>query len=159
MGVNVKKHWTIVIAILLILNVIFIYINLSGESEIEPLIEQTVSNSKSGIYEGIRTSIFTEAELAELADKLPNLANSINVRLPGVNYFMTRNESGNINKYELTFTVDGSYENIRGFIYKIETYPKYMRIDSLTLNKANGDGSNISIAMKVSLYSSNGYSI
>ena len=149
----IRKNYEPVISVLVIMNVVLFLVNSGMERKIIPLLEKSICGGNLAVCRQADDSIFSKREIIGLAKKLPELAHDIKVNLPSISYAFTKNDSNSFDKYELSFSVDGSYENIRKFIYRIETYPKFMRIDSLTLNRAGQAGS-IGIGLKVSTYAS-----
>jgi len=69
---------------------------------------------------------------------------------PSLDYSTSSAKKGTITSYELTITAEGSYNNLKNFISRLEKIKRVSRIDSLTLSK-NLDG-NLSASFKLIVY-------
>jgi Tfp pilus assembly protein PilO len=50
------------------------------------------------------------------------------------------------------FTLSGDYDDIRGFIYELETWPNFVVIDNVVLAEGMGANSPLSLSLEVSTY-------
>ena len=57
-----------------------------------------------------------------------------------------------LEKLEITFTVEGGYEDIRRFIYDVETAPAFVVIDSLEIEQGRDAGKPVVLQLGLSTY-------
>lgn len=91
-----------------------------------------------------------EKEIVNLISQLTKLGTKLNVTVPGIHYTPLKENIGYKN-LSFALTVIGDYENIRRFIYSIETMRKFIYIESLTL-KRSGENNKLIIELQVSTF-------
>lgn len=94
-----------------------------------------------------------EKEIIKLVSELPNLAKASNLKISSIRYEPFRKESkSSFKKLSFSIPVDGSYADIREFIYRIENLRKLIRIESISLRKEREEPAIVGVELYVSTY-------
>jgi Tfp pilus assembly protein PilO len=84
--------------------------------------------------EQFRKLLLTKNEFAKrVVNHLSDTAKRLNLSLPDVSYKPDETQEGRLTKMNFSFTISGSYEALRRFIYAIETSSDFLIIEDLDL--------------------------
>lgn len=97
-------------------------------------------------------SLKSERDADRLIVDLPEMANKCNVKVPVRKFEPFKSEYGIYKKLVFSIPVEGRYDDIRKFIYKIETLSRFIRIESLSLKKSGLESPDINIDIKAGAY-------
>ncbi|MEW6089105.1 MAG: type 4a pilus biogenesis protein PilO [bacterium] len=89
-------------------------------------------------------------EITRLIRELPNIAEKTGVKVSGVKYQLIKDEG--YNRLSFSLPVEGSYSEIRRFIYEIETMRKVIWIERLAIKTSYSMREELSIQLTMSTY-------
>ncbi|MEK6645877.1 MAG: type 4a pilus biogenesis protein PilO [Candidatus Firestonebacteria bacterium] len=102
---------------------------------------------------GFYSIIPKEKEMIRLVSELPNLAKNSNLKISSIKYQpFKKEEQSSFKKLSFSIPVEGNYNNIRKFVYKIENLRKLIKIESISLKKEKEGSDIIGVELYVSTY-------
>ena len=59
---------------------------------------------------------------------------------------------GTLERLRISLNLEGGYDNIRAFIYQLDTAPEFVVLDNVRLRQAGGDAGGLELAVQLSTY-------
>lgn len=72
-------------------------------------------------------------ELVNLMGRLTKLAGSLNLKVPGTDYQPSEIKGTGLTKVTVQMGVEGAYNNIRRFVYELESMRRFLVVERLSL--------------------------
>ena len=102
--------------------------------------------------EQFRKILLTKNEFAKgVINHLSEVAKRLNLDLPTVSY-KPGDEKERLTKMDFSFTVSGSYDSLRRFIYAIETSSDFLIIEDLELAQHSKDAGSLQLQLRLATY-------
>jgi Tfp pilus assembly protein PilO len=91
-------------------------------------------------------------EFSKAIASLADIAKRHRVAVPSISYQQVALDQKGFSKVSFSFTVSGRYEDIRRFIYTLETSKGFLIIEDMVLETSSKSGARVEIQMKVSAF-------
>ena len=101
------------------------------------------------LFAGLLSGIPAQKDMPLLVKELVQMARRLNLAVDTINYDIPRRESGELAMLSFSFPVEGSYSNIKRFIYDVETSGRLIGIQDLNLESDKGK---VKLQMKLMIY-------
>ncbi|HBG46362.1 MAG TPA: hypothetical protein DDW94_05160 [Deltaproteobacteria bacterium] len=157
-------HVAIAVAIVVIIsNFIFSGTVLKGQeikaAELEMRageLRAAVSGKGSGLYDVARTESFINGlpeskDLTRILDETFQSARQHDLVVHSADY-SPESRDGSFSRYSFAFPVEGSYKDIKKFLYDIETSRRPIAIDEVNLASGKAGDSRIVLKLRMSVY-------
>jgi hypothetical protein len=105
----------------------------------------------SAFYKEVLPSSHAEARQATFL-RLTQLAEQHHLEQARRNTDPTQEKDSNLARLEISMTLEGNYDDIRRFIYHVETGSDFIVIDSIALRQGEDVGSPLTLALELSTY-------
>lgn len=91
-------------------------------------------------------------DFTRVMSEVYNKAEQLDLALDSASYQHTNIKNTSIVKITISWPVEGSYEDIKRFIYYLETSPRSFIIENLSLGNKKGSGNGVSLQLSVAAY-------
>lgn len=102
-------------------------------------------------YAQFRALLPSLRNFSELIGDLYGLANKSNLEISQIGYVQKELPESDIMSYALKFTLTGSYDELKRFIYGLEESKRLVAIEQISLNAAKGDEGDSLVTLSLSL--------
>jgi len=100
------------------------------------------------VYEHIPT----RDKLSDLVLDISSLARNAGIEVAHVSYKPEKIENVNLLGYTLSFTVNGSYRQLKKFIHSLESSPRIIILDSIGLDDSGSKSGEIALQLTLTTY-------
>jgi len=111
--------------------------------------EAVLFKKQSPFFAGVLAGIPTQKDMPLLVKELVQTARRQKLTVAAINYDIPRRESGELAMLSFSFPVEGSYSDIKRFIYDVETSDRLIGIQELGLDSDKG---RVKLQMKLITY-------
>lgn len=102
-------------------------------------------------YEQVLPGTLSAAQRATYVS-LAQLARDTNLRLSRRVAAAGHERGGSLDRLEIDIALEGDYQDVRQFIYRLETGPSFVVVDNLTLEQGMTEGDVLRLSLKLSTY-------
>lgn len=99
---------------------------------------------------GLKAGIPTQKDMPLLVKELGQTAKRLHLSVAAINYDIPRQSQEGLTMLSFSFPAEGSYPDIKRFIYEIETSGRLLAIEGLDLGR--DQGSRVKLQMKLMTY-------
>ncbi len=92
------------------------------------------------------------SDLTGLIEELFNMAHRAGLEIDRIGYDPRKLEERPLLAYSLMFSVSGNYEQLKSFVYDIETSSRLITLDEITLSGAGGGDRPVSLNLRFTTY-------
>jgi len=83
---------------------------------------------------------------------LAQLARQCNLRVVRRTADEGQERGSELDRLQVALVLEGQYEDVREFVYRLETAPEFVIIDDVTIDQARDGGTNLMLKMQLSTY-------
>jgi Tfp pilus assembly protein PilO len=84
--------------------------------------------------------------------RLNQLAREAGITLRDLQTNLRPQRDSTLDRFEITIALEGSYDNLRAFIYQLDTAPEFVVIDDVSLSDREGERGAVELSMRLSTY-------
>jgi type IV pilus assembly protein PilO len=92
------------------------------------------------------------SDLTGLIEELFNMAHNAGLEIDRIGYAPQKLQERPLMGYTLMFSVSGSYEQLKSFVYDIETSPRLITLDEIALSGAGEGDRSVSLNLRFTTY-------
>jgi len=141
---------SIVFAVLVCINLALLYFFLApstaglktGEAKVAEFrrrhAEAVLFNEQKPLFAGLQAGIPAQKDMPLLVKELEQMAKKLNLAVAAINYDIPRRESGELAMLSFSFPVEGTYPDIKRFIYEVETSGRAIGIQNVNMESDKG---------------------
>lgn len=102
--------------------------------------------------EKFREELPTEGELTSILSEVFEAAGRNGIKIPSGAYSPALSGQGRASQYVFTLPVEGRYADLKKFLYELESNPRPLVVEEVTLSDSRAGESSIGLGIKISVY-------
>jgi Tfp pilus assembly protein PilO len=104
------------------------------------------------LLDEFKSRMLSSDELSNVVGDIYSIARQNGLSIDNASYAPTDVADTDMSRYTISFPIEGKYKDIKKFIYDIETLAGLIVIDEISLSRAGGRRSTVTLRMKVSTF-------
>lgn len=90
-------------------------------------------------------------QVVRVGGELKQVAANLALRMPSIAYQPDPNKDADLLRVRLTLSVEGTYEQVRRFLYELEKRRQYLVVEQMGLTEQRGQAATSQVAMQLGL--------
>lgn len=111
--------------------------------------EAVLFKKQRSLFAGIKAGIPAQKDMPILVKELVQTARRLNLSVASIKYDMPRRAGGELAMVTFSFPAEGRYQDIKRFIYDVETADRFVGIQDMKLDSEKG---RVKLEMKLVTY-------
>jgi Tfp pilus assembly protein PilO len=111
--------------------------------------EAVLFKEQKPLFARLLAGIPSQKDMPLLVKELVQMARKLNLSVAAISYDIPRRENGELAMLSFSFPVEGSYADVKRFIYEVETSDRLIGIQDVTLESEKG---RVRLQMKLMIY-------